>query len=607
MGAASSSPSSHGSLWTYVAWLWRWSGRLFLPQLEGSSETHHLRCAAHDDSSRQFSRCEGELAAQVAALQCQVARLSAQVKEVSAKMARHGLRFNVAQYNILAGYLGRNTEPWFLYGVEMPPERREQVVAKHLQRDAQGKFVNVGWPSYVRGILTDAEIEVVEAIDRDRFAWPARRERIVAQIRALDADVISLVECDDYEEYFEEQLRLLGYDSTWCKRPRPSTRDGCCIAWKRHMFTLDKPVGVEEYIDRYDPVNGQFYKDRIALLALLRFIGSEQRLLVVSTHLTRNPEDPKMDALRAKQIGQVLRKITEYAVEHDCVDDAPVVLAGDLNATSFQKLRGIANAVTLMLGAKHVGRLHPFAFDCKELPTGKTSVTTARDVRIDALLYESQRLLLVDSLKAPNLPEAIPNHNHPSDHIPIMATFEMRSQLCYHQQCASSWFNTVAGRTGHVPLTRKGLECAYFCFEVNSDGIISQSEFITCVSQQLGFDMLSDEEVNTTYRKSLDSSGDGITFSSFTSAYCRALTQGGLPGLDDLRDAFVAFDKDGNGTLTPDEVEEVFANCSPIALPEGTDITSIVARFDDNGDGYISIEEFLSGLTVSWVEHAALP
>jgi hypothetical protein len=29
---------------------------------------------------------------------------------------RHGVRFSVAQYNILAAYLGNNTEPWFLCG-----------------------------------------------------------------------------------------------------------------------------------------------------------------------------------------------------------------------------------------------------------------------------------------------------------------------------------------------------------------------------------------------------------------------------------------------------------------------------------------------------------
>ena len=69
------------------------------------------------------------------------------------------------------------------------------------------------------------------------------------------------------------------------------------------------PTVTEEYVDKYDPASGKTYKDRIALLALLRFVGSEQRVVVVSTHLTRNPEDPKMDALSAKQIGQARRPL----------------------------------------------------------------------------------------------------------------------------------------------------------------------------------------------------------------------------------------------------------------------------------------------------------
>jgi len=371
------------------------------------------------------------------------------------------------------------------------------------------------------------------------------------------------------------------------------------------MFVLDKPPDTAEYVDKVDPATGKTYKDRIALVALLRFIGSEQRVVIVSTHLTRNPEDPKMDALRAKQIGQVLRKITEFTVANKCFDDTPVVLAGDLNATSFQKLRGIANAVTLLLGSEHAGALHPFAFDCKELPTGKTSVTAARDVRIDALLYQSQRLILTDSRKAPNLAEPIPNKVHPSDHIPIMATFEVRSALSHHQMCARSWFNTVGGRSGHVPLTRNELGAAYFVFEVDSDDLVSQAEFLTCVSQQLGYDSIADEEVNRTYAKALDEAKGGVTFSSFVKAYCAALSASGLPGLEDLRDAFSSFDKDKSGSLTSDEVEAVFAQCSPVALPEGSTVSDIIKRIDTDGDGNITIDEFLDGLTAAWVKSAS--
>ena len=537
-------------------------------------------------------------------LTSKVTELSTQVNGLQARLARQGLRFSVAQYNILAGYLGNNTEPWFLYGVDMPAERRAEICAKHVERGPDGKYCNVGWPNYVRGILSDEEIAKVEEVNASDFNWEARKVRVLAQIAELDADVLSLVECDDYKEFFEAELTKLGYDSSWAKRPRPNSADGCCIAWKRHMFVLDKPAAIEEYVDKYDPATGKTYKDRIALLNLLRFIGTEQKVCVVSTHLTRNPEDPKMDALRAKQIGQVLRKITEFTVEHGCVHDTPVVLAGDLNATSFQKLRGIANAVTLLLGPENAGTLHPFAFDCKELPTGKTSVTAARDVRIDALLYQSQRLVLTDSRKAPALPTPIPDQIHPSDHIPIMATFEVRSALSHHQECARAWFNTIAGRTGHVPLTHEGLASAYFVFEVDSDDLVSRSEFLTCVSQALGFDTLSDADVDASFERAVDKDKGGITFASFVKAYCEQLSAAGLPGLEDLRDAFKSFDKDGGGTLSYDEVEGVFTHCSPVALPEGTDVTAIVKRIDTDGDGHISIDEFLDGLTAAWVKSA---
>ena len=74
----------------------------------------------------------------------------------------------------------------------------------------------------------------------------------------------------------------------------------------------------------------------------------------------------------------------------------PPLLGCCASASASSDARGVpplrpSAQVTLMLGDEIAGQLHPFAFDCKELPTGKTSVTAARDVRIDALLYQSQR------------------------------------------------------------------------------------------------------------------------------------------------------------------------------------------------------------------------
>ena len=163
------------------------------------SETAKLSPEAKAKILAALGQPKGETAqgTEMAKLQAHVAELTAQVAGLHARLARHGLRFSVAQYNILAGYLGNNTEPWFMYGVDMPPERRAQVIAKHGERGADGKYVNVGWPNYVRGILSDDEIGKVEAVDKADFSWATRRVRVVEQIRGLDADVRSLVEWDE--------------------------------------------------------------------------------------------------------------------------------------------------------------------------------------------------------------------------------------------------------------------------------------------------------------------------------------------------------------------------------------------------------------------------
>ena len=113
------------------------------------------------------------LRAQVSALSAEVQRLHHQIRRYAAACMLHalhgprlqrcmpcrqGLRFRVAQYNILAGYLGSNTMPWFLYGaavhvyahvyahvliahalprltrthagVDMSPKRRDAIMAK---------------------------------------------------------------------------------------------------------------------------------------------------------------------------------------------------------------------------------------------------------------------------------------------------------------------------------------------------------------------------------------------------------------------------------------------------------------------------------------------
>ncbi|CAJ1361455.1 unnamed protein product [Effrenium voratum] len=177
-----------------------------------------LQLSAEDERERQLKEARREVLA---------------LKNV---LRRQPLEFTVGQYNILAGYMGNNMEPWFLYGIDMSEARRKEVFRLHGARGSDGKPANPGWPNYVRGILTEEEIRRVEEVHREHFDWPNRKDRLLEVIRDMDVDILSLVECDHYEDHFKPALEELGYDSTWRKRPRPSSADGCCVAWRQARF-----------------------------------------------------------------------------------------------------------------------------------------------------------------------------------------------------------------------------------------------------------------------------------------------------------------------------------------------------------------------------------
>ena len=85
-----------------------------------------------------------------------------------------------------------------------------------------------------------------------------------------------------------------------------------------------------------------------------------------------------------------------------------------------------------------------------------------------------------------------------------MATFELRSALSHHD--ARGRGSTRLRRTGHVPLTREGLESAFFVFEVDWDDLVSQSEFLTVCRKPHAVDTLSDNEVNSSFQRAVDPS-----------------------------------------------------------------------------------------------------
>ena len=95
-------------------------------------------------------------------------------------------------------------------------------------------------------------------------------------------------------------MHMHGYDSAYRKRPRAVSKDGCGIFWRRNLFRLEGQDHLD-FVDQYDPETDWTSKDRCSLFVLLRHVHSGERVLFISTHLARNPEDCTQTKTRAKQ------------------------------------------------------------------------------------------------------------------------------------------------------------------------------------------------------------------------------------------------------------------------------------------------------------------
>merc|ERR1712127_132425 len=101
---------------------------------------------------------------------------------------------------------------------------------------------------------------------------------------------------------------------------------------------------------------------------------------------------------------------------------------------------------------------------------------------------------------------------------------------------------------------------------------------------------MSDEEVEKMF-KQVDTDDSGfIDYSEFVVA---AMNEKQLTTNDKLQAAFKMFDKDGSGIISADEIKEVlcFGGSNSISN-QAVDI--IIKQVDENGDGEISFEEFVT-------------
>lgn len=473
---------------------------------------------------------------------------------------------SVLQYNILAAYLGRNTQPWFLYGADVSPAERRSIFAKYYERDDRGAPKN-SWPAYVEGILTPAQIEEVKWRDENAFKWSKRREKLVEELRDHDADVISLVELD-HPDYFEDALSD-DWDMVFHKRPRAVSLDGCGVFWRRSKFDFVAQSGFD-FIDGEDQ-KGRTKKDRSCLMVLLTWRCSRKSpLVVISTHLAKDPDDRSQTALRVRQVTQLMEGLLEFTSLHGAAD-APVVLCGDLNAKHFGEIRGIARTVFQITGSQ----LHKFLWCASDVPTGPTSITESRQCRIDSIQFLTTKMEMLDVRPVPKLPagQVIPNELHPSDHFPIYARFKMKDSYQQHREVARAWLECVAGREKVHPLTQPELREAFDFFDRDTDNCIHRHNL-----EEACYDVGSSMNVNI-QQVLLDCFPNGeITYDNFIRAYEVRLDSQRVRSITDLQFAFEYF-AGGETSVSLQKLEEAFREIAPISFSDA-EVKQMIERLN---------------------------
>lgn len=469
-------------------------------------------------------------------------------------MQKEGQRtVSVLQYNILASYLGRNTQPWFLYGASITPEARKTLLARFIEKDINDRPKYL-WPAYAQGILSAEEISAVEEQDQ-YFDWERRKWKLVSEIREADVDIISLVELDQLD-FFASSLKD-SWDGVFQKRPRSNSPDGCGVFWRRSKFEMVSWLGVD-LVDGSD-AQGREYRDRSCVLLLLRFRACRRSLVIVCTHLAKDPDNRAQTAIRVRQVTQIMQSLTAFTKEHE-VTDAPVILCGDLNSRHFGEIRGIARTVWQIKGVP----IHPFLWNASDVPTGPTSVTKARQCRIDVVQFMPSQLEMIEVKPVPKLTngEVIPNCMHPSDHFPVCVRFKVKDDYQKHKETARSWLECVAGRQKVHPLTEAELIHAFEFFDRDGSKYIHRHDM-----EEACVELHSNVDVDV-QRLLLDCFPDRqISYENFVRAYEARLNHHRMRCVGDLEHAFQFF-AEGSTRISKETLKVVFREITPVSFSD---------------------------------------
>jgi len=219
------------------------------------------------------------------------------------------------------------------------------------------------------------------------------------------------------------------------------------------------------------------------------------------------------------------------------------------------------------------------------VPTGPTSVTEVRNVRIDTVMYNPSFLKVLEIFVS-QINDKIPNGTHPSDHVPVRVKFQLKAEHKMKRECAASWLECVTGEHRIIPMTDKELRDAFSFFDRDVDGRVTRHSLEeTCLDLEVS---LRPELQAMLLRCFQD---EAITFSEFCDAYEFQLNESRLRGMGDLERAFNFFDADGDGQISVDELREAFTELVPIEFSTA-EVDELYREMRADNGGLVDIDTF---------------
>ncbi|KAJ1694279.1 hypothetical protein LUZ63_010977 [Rhynchospora breviuscula] len=302
--------------------------------------------------------------------------------------------------------------------------------------------------------------------------WKARSQAVLTYLKNFGADFLCLQELDEYNSFYKNNLESVGYSSIYIQRTG-NKRDGCGIFYKQSSaeMLLTEEIHYNDLVDQLDPsslnltkseddvANGikkvdistdvkkkaskgdpndptvRLKRDCVGLLAAFKLSHPSSPLIVVAnTHIYWDPDWADVKLAQVKYLLSRLSKFRELVLSR--FSTMPfVIVVGDFNSTPGDQVYNyvvsdcsdtsneVAPIKLYSLYGSNGGE--PEFTNCTPDFTGTLDYIF---LSCDSNCLKPARLLCVPGPDSPDVTGGLPNHFHPSDHLPIGADFKFVSR-----------------------------------------------------------------------------------------------------------------------------------------------------------------------------------